>query len=1060
MLNAKFDTPLWSQAATLFERTGSPCRARGTCQASNKLSREQAPAERHLKRLGHWKGQRPFDQDGYFTQRLAENHLTEEGLLSLLAEPVEALQERLSKQEWVEELLAAFSTNLDADAGLSEALQEKVDTTFLALIKPLIHQMQGAIREVVNELVVQNGRSPIPIDLTTIEDSLFSPLLDELTEILMPVMILELHAAGMLGLLQGETPEARFQSFISRLHQPELALSLLQEYPVLARLLVTFLQNWGQAMRLFLHRLCGDWEDICHTFAAIDPYDCVTHINANAGDRHVGGDRVMIVTFRSGGKLVYKPKPLDVDAHFQALLCWINARGFTPPLATLQLLNCGSHGWVEFVSAQACATEAEVKRFFTRQGGYLVLLTVLKGVDFHYENVIAAGEHPMLIDLETLFHPTYMAAHGAIATAYKQINDSVVNTLLLPNIRLISLGLDIGGMGDAARESTRTALVLENVGTDKMQYAHKPISGGEANHQPHLQGHAINSVAYIDDILAGFRAMYWLLHDHRDELLHHGSPLYQFAADQTRIVLRNTMTYALLLRQCLQPQELRDGLNYEKTCDRLWLEVPDQPHLKQLIPFERSDLWQMDVPFFTTQPGSKNVWSSAGDCIPSYLQESGLELAEKRLRDLCAADYERQIWFLRASFVRAATASELARNPVMVASTGTRSDSLVLANVLGQRIAASAFKEEDHATWVDLYAQEHKWFLEAGNTSLYSGLPGTALFLAHLGRVTGNGRYTTLAQQTINSVLRWVENPTLAMKRALKLIGGFDGWGGIVYALTHLGILWQDEDLLTRAASYVTQILPRIQRDAHLDILSGAAGSIVCLTGLYAHRPSAQVLDVAIQCGDWLLDKAQHSAQGIYWQAQNLQTNSNKVGFANGGSGIAWALLKLHQLSGKSRFYQTAVAGIAYERTVLAAEGPNLPITWCDGITGVGMARLASSGYMDDPQMREEIETAVQSVLATGLGDNHSLCHGAFGNLEFLLQAAQQLPDNNLKARVQQLANDLTVSICQEGLVCGAPLGIETMGLMNGLAGIGYSLLRVANPADIPSLLLLELPRE
>ncbi len=1054
MLNAKFDTPLWLQAATLFERTSS------LYQDHNNLPVEQAPSERHLKRLGQWKRQRPFDQDGYFAQRLAESHLTEEGLLSLLAEPAVTLQGRVAKQAWVAELLAAFSTNLDADAGLSQVLRAKIDTTFLALIKPLIQQSQTAVHVTVSELVGQNGRFPSPIDKTTIEDILFSPLLDELTAILTPVMVLELQAARVLGLLQGETPEARFQSFIGRLHQPDLALSLLQEYPVLARLLITFLQNWVQATRLFLQRLCSDWEDICHTFAAIDPSDCVAQINANAGDRHAGSARVMIVTFRSGEKLVYKPKPLDVDAHFQSLLCWINARGFTPPLATLPLLNRSSHGWVEFVSAQACATEAEVRRFFTRQGGYLGLLTILKGVDFHYENVIASGEHPMLIDLETLFHPTYMAAHGAIATAYKQINDSVVNPLLLPNIRLISLGLDIGGMGDAASESTRTALVLENVGTDKMQYAHKPISGGVTNHQPHLQGQPINSLAYIDEVLAGFHAMYWLLHDHRDELLHPGSPLDQFATDQTRIVPRNSMTYALLLRQCLQPQELRDGLNYEKTCDKLWLEVPDQPHLKQLIPFERNDLWQLDVPFFTTQPGSEHVWSSRGDCIANYLEESGLELAKNRLRDLSAADYERQVWFVRASFVRSSSASEVRRKPVLLASPGTRPDPLALANVLGERIAASAIREGDRATWVDLYAQEHKWFLEAGNTSLYSGLPGSALFLAHLGRVTDNGRYTTLARHTINSVLGWVENPTLAMKRALKLIGGFDGWGGIIYTLTHLGTLWQDEDLLARTEHYVQHITSLIQRDTHFDILSGAAGTIVCLTSLYAHRPSKPVLDAAIQCGDWLLDKAQHSASGISWQEKNLQNNSHNVGFATGGSGIAWALLKLHHVSGEPRFYQAAASAIAYERSVLAAEGSKLPATWCDGITGVGMARLASTRYMDDPQMREEIKTAVQSALTTGVGDNHSLCHGASGNLEFLLQAAQQLSDANLKAHVQQLANDLIASICQEGLICGAPLGIETMGLMNGLAGIGYSLLRVAYPADIPSLLLFELPQE
>jgi len=35
----------------------------------------------------------------------------------------------------------------------------------------------------------------------------------------------------------------------------------------------------------------------------------------------------------------------------------------------------------------------------------------LEGNDFHFENIIAAGEHPMLIDLETLFQP-YLRIKG------------------------------------------------------------------------------------------------------------------------------------------------------------------------------------------------------------------------------------------------------------------------------------------------------------------------------------------------------------------------------------------------------------------------------------------------------------------------------------------------------------------------------------------------------------------------------------------------------------------------------------------------------------------------
>ena len=40
-------------------------------------------------------------------------------------------------------------------------------------------------------------------------------------------------------------------------------------------------------------------------------------------------------------------------------------------------------------------------RFYRRQGALLALLYALEATDFHAENLIASGEFPVLIDLET-----------------------------------------------------------------------------------------------------------------------------------------------------------------------------------------------------------------------------------------------------------------------------------------------------------------------------------------------------------------------------------------------------------------------------------------------------------------------------------------------------------------------------------------------------------------------------------------------------------------------------------------------------------------------------------
>lgn len=195
-------------------------------------------------------------------------------------------------------------------------------------------------------------------------------------------LVLELHVARLQGLLEGETPEERFQSFSSRLRQRDVALSILQEYPVLARQLIISIDAWVDTSLELLHRLSRDWDTIRATFNSNGDPGMLTEVAGGIGDTHRGGRSVLIIGFASGVKVVYKPKPLAVDAHFQELLAWLNQRGGHPPFRTLQVIDRGDYGWVEFVPAQGCATREEVQRFYERQGGYLALLYALEATDF------------------------------------------------------------------------------------------------------------------------------------------------------------------------------------------------------------------------------------------------------------------------------------------------------------------------------------------------------------------------------------------------------------------------------------------------------------------------------------------------------------------------------------------------------------------------------------------------------------------------------------------------------------------------------------------------------
>jgi lantibiotic modifying enzyme len=80
------------------------------------------------------------------------------------------------------------------------------------------------------------------------------------------------------------------------------------------------------------------------------------------------------------------------------------------------------------------------------------------------------------------------------------------------------------------------------------------------------------------------------------------------------------------------------------------------------------------------------------------------------------------------------------------------------------------------------------------------------------------------------------------------------------------------------------------------------------------------------------------------------------------------------------------------------------------------------------------------------------------GNLDLLFEAGQALNHRGWRVQADRLAAMVLDSIDRDGWVCGGPGAVEMPGLMLGLAGIGYGMLRLAEPDRVPSVLALAPP--
>jgi len=67
------------------------------------------------------------------------------------------------------------------------------------------------------------------------------------------------------------------------------------------------------------------------------------------------------------------------------------------------------------------------------------------------------------------------------------------------------------------------------------------------------------------------------------------------------------------------------------------------------------------------------------------------------------------------------------------------------------------------------------------------------------------------------------------------------------------------------------------------------------------------------------------------------------------------------------------------------------------------------------------------------------------------MRASHAFPESPWPVEVDRLAAGILNSIDRDGWLLANPMNLESPGLMTGIAGIGYQLLRLVEPARVPS---------
>lgn len=1070
------DLPWW-RAATLPERLAAP----GTPVSGD--------SDRAAFRTGRWRSLPAFRDERPEDEVLEPLGVTADELWALLAESDESLRSRLvDEPAWLADLRSLWSAGRD-----HHTLH---DLGLLEVVRPAV---EGALAEVVERAeAVVAGREPgVRDSVRSMVDAIVAaPPVDQLAMLCSPTMVLELNVARVEERLGEGTPEDRFSRFVALLAQDDVRHELLSEYVVLLRLVTTRLRFWVDRRVDLVEAYVADLPRLSTTFWS-GAAPTVTAVEFGAGDSHREGRSVAIIR-TSGASVVYKPRSVDLDAGFDRLLAWTNEHLPESPLRRLAVVGDDEKTWTEFVDVSISTDADGAERYARRLGRLTALLYVMHSTDFHFENVMASGDDPVLVDLEALFHvepvgTNEVAVDEVVNAAATVLGESVRSIGILPDRIVVtdaatSYAVDVSAVGGKGGEPGLVEVpTIVDAGLDTMRIdAQRHTVPAQSNAPSDDSGTAFDLVAQGGPFLTGFTEAYEVLVDHAADLLADDGPLSGFAEATVRHIARPTFLYGRLLLKSMHPDFQRDALDQLMFLGKLLSGHPDRPDRVGVIRAEVADLMVGDIPIFSVEVGTGDLFSSDGTTALGRRVGTPWEAVRRRVEGLGQTDLRLQTSIVEASFVAASIDGEVDRWPGWSAArpeqAPSRDELVDAATTIAHELVDDAVERHGHLGWIGLNLVDERWWtLSPTSLDLYAGVPGIGLALSAVAEVSGDPRITEVADRTMDQVAEQARlvarlSAGQVAKRGVAGMdaGAFGLVGGTMYALASAAAVRDRPDWAMAGAQLLDTLGKLVDIDDNADIVSGSAGAL--LAGLavepyadgaglaLAHRAARRLRETAVDAG----------AGALGWESP-VADGRALVGFSHGTLGVAVALNALHEadpgadvadlLTGalllEDRYFDDATGDSADLRAVASGRGRSMR-AWCHGAGGGALGRSALLRHPDllpDPDaVARQRDRAVEALWDTGLGEpttvhgigNHCLCHGDLGNYLAATRSGASPRDDAGTTLGAILAGARTT-----GWLCGVPGGVRTPGLMTGVAGVAWGLAQIASGHAYPDLLTL-----
>ena len=900
--------------------------------------------------------------------------------------------------------------------------------------------------------------------LSSIVDSALNSLVVKIGDLSLKTLVYELNVERNNNRLSGDTDEDRLNSFFQKLGDYNYRCELFEKYPVLVRDIDTVVNEHIAFIAELIQRLGDNQKAICEKFG-INRFK-IEDLQFNVGDTHDHGRTVVIISFESDKKIVYKPRKLTIHETFAKICLECEKNPDFLDLFIPKILNLGNFSFEEFVQVKECQTDIEVERYYTRFGQIIALVWFLRGGDMHFENIFSHGEYPVIIDYETVISNSVEMCwnnDSADTEVSLMLRASVIGTGLLPAKMPLTVqgnSIDFGALNGREQVVKTDIPTPVDIETDHAHYEYRSMVFETDKYALRQHGELVNPYIWSSSLIRGFHNAIKALEAISKQTL---VKIIDNKMNTMRVIVRSTHAYMRFIDYMRHPSALHDFLDAEKILENLYVFPYEN---KKIFVSEYEQLSRGDVPMFTAEVNSLDMIDVDGNIISNVFEKTALEkILERKENIQVEASLQEKI--LRTTLGDDGT-QEPAWSERIISNQGSFSQGFA-DFLLDNAIVKDS---SNTVSWLTSTSEKSNQGRSVSVTipdkDLYQGEAGAALLFLELGRHTKKKEYLDASRLIMHSAFHGVS--------ANGASSAFSGNLANIYLalrMVHLPLTASEaREFLSKFIQYLPSIIDRLTESLipqkkldnsfSVDYLSGAAGVISVCIKLYEHQQDQEIIDLILP----LAEKMMPFIDSV--SSQSIKDNPDIFpnGAAHGLEGIALSFWQLYSVTGITKY--SNYAHMLWQRVIDYSEkvGDFSSMLWCRGYIGSIWAQnelektaaLQKESFFtkSDTRRLKDIKESLLSISEIKWIDD-TVCHGRCGVIDTLISIYNRSNDEFYLELARKLSDEMIAEAHRAGVFKTEDShDFPNLSFFLGTTGVAYTLLRVRIPS-IPSILALEI---